>query len=83
MTKMSFRTKVEKLDLFSFLKVCMLSLLIVSTCYQGYNMFHAGRLATDIQDSFTRIYSSIRRFGSYYNNAETEVLAKAFTSLAM
>ncbi|WP_157490700.1 GGDEF domain-containing protein [Enterovibrio coralii] len=39
-------------------------------------MFHAGRLAEEVQNSFTRMYTSIRRFGSYYNNAPTRLLEK-------
>ncbi|GHA55522.1 GGDEF domain-containing protein [Photobacterium aphoticum] len=52
----------------------MLAFFFLSIGYLSYNILHTDRLLTAVESRFNALYSSVRRFGSYYNNADHTVL---------
>ncbi|WP_283130620.1 GGDEF domain-containing protein [Enterovibrio norvegicus] len=67
---------MKEIKILSLLKASLLSLAIVSTSYSAYNVIHAQQLVEELNASYGRMYTSIRRFGSYYNNAPSTPLQK-------
>ncbi|MFS1874166.1 GGDEF domain-containing protein [Enterovibrio norvegicus] len=67
---------MKEIKILSLLKASLLSLAIVSTSYSAYNVIHVQQLIEDLNASYGQMYTSIRRFGSYYNNAPSTPLRK-------
>ncbi|WP_251875336.1 GGDEF domain-containing protein [Grimontia kaedaensis] len=49
-------------------------LLVISTSYQLYNMAHTKQLIEKIDDDYRRLYTTIRRFGPFYNNSQSATM---------
>ncbi|KKD61668.1 diguanylate cyclase [Grimontia sp. AD028] len=60
---------MKQLYLMPFVKLCLLMLLVLSTGYQLYNMAHSKQLIEKLDDDYRRLFTTIRRFGSFYNNS--------------
>ncbi|WP_283130551.1 diguanylate cyclase domain-containing protein [Enterovibrio norvegicus] len=54
--------------------LCLLTLLVISTGYQIYNMAHTKQLIEKIGNDYRLLYTTIRRFGSFYNNSPAVIM---------
>ncbi|WP_407330726.1 GGDEF domain-containing protein [Enterovibrio sp. 27052020O] len=73
---MQISSNVNRSLPYSFVRVFILSLLVVSMALQLFNMLHTQGLVRQLQTNFHSIFETIRRFGSYYNNTPSLVMSK-------
>lgn len=69
--KLTLRHYIEELEIFLFFKICLFTFLIVTISYQTYNVMLIDPLKEEIMDNYNQLYSTSRRFSSYYSNANT------------
>ncbi|WP_325892907.1 GGDEF domain-containing protein [Grimontia sp. NTOU-MAR1] len=58
----------------SFVKLFTFTLVLVSIGYQAYNMMHSKQLIKKLGEDYGHLYSTIRRFGYFYNNSSSETM---------
>ncbi|ELI6449647.1 GGDEF domain-containing protein, partial [Photobacterium damselae] len=67
-----YQHSLTQCKLFTFFKICIVSLFLFSLAYQGYNVYRIENLQQTIISTYQELFSISRRFSSYYNNAEAE-----------
>ncbi len=67
-----YQHSLTQCKLFTFFKICIVSLFLFSICYQGYNIYRIESLQQTIISTYQELFSISRRFSSYYNNAEAK-----------
>ncbi|MEZ8028898.1 GGDEF domain-containing protein [Enterovibrio norvegicus] len=65
---------MKEIKILSLLKAGLVSFALVSTSYSAYNVIQVQQMIKDLDASYAQMYTSIRRFGSYYNNAPSTSL---------
>ncbi len=66
-----YQHSLTQCKLFTFFKICIVSLFLFSMCYQGYNIYRIENLQQKIISTYKELFTLSRRFASYYNNAES------------
>lgn len=66
--------KYKKITL--VIKFFLLFIVVFSGCYATYNIYHANQFNQSYIEKIKYIYSAARRFGPYYNNADSHYLEK-------
>ncbi|MGF1688075.1 GGDEF domain-containing protein [Photobacterium japonica] len=69
-----FTRNIKLTHISLFLQAGVLTFILLSVCYWSYNILHTQRLLATVESQFNTLYSSVRRFGSYYDNADSVVL---------
>ncbi|ODA21228.1 GGDEF domain-containing protein [Photobacterium damselae] len=67
-----YQHSLTQCKLFTFFKICIVSLFLFSICYQGYNIYRIENLQQKIISTYQELFTLSRRFSSYYNNADSE-----------
>ncbi|MGF1724693.1 GGDEF domain-containing protein [Photobacterium nomapromontoriensis] len=62
---------IEELEIYLFFKICLFTFLIVTISYQAYNIMLINPLEKEIIANYNQLYSTSRRFSSFYNNANS------------
>ncbi len=61
---------IKQCDLFRFFKTFFITLFALSVFYQGYNIYRIGKVESKISYIYRDLFSTSRRFASFYNNSD-------------